>query len=372
MEIAKEAPVKRIVIDARESGTTTGRYVDKLLEYLHKLSPTYEVIVLTKSPRVDYIKSVAPKFEVIESDVKEFTFAEQLGLKRQIIELDPDLVHFAQTQQPVFYSGKVITTIHDLTTARFNNPSKNWLVFKLKQLVYRWVIKRVARKSERLITPSDWVKYDVAQYTKIPTNKITVTYEAADEIKELSEPVDKLKGMDFIMYAGRPQPHKNLRRLVRAFSQVQLTHPDLKLVLVGKLDKNSQLLQNYIHRQDLSGVIFTDYISEAQLRWLYEHAKAYVFPSLSEGFGLPGLEAMMHGTPVVSSRATCLPEVYKDAAIYFDPSSTEDMSQKINQILEDKELIAALEHKAPKVAAMYSWKKTAEQTLQIYREVLKD
>jgi glycosyltransferase involved in cell wall biosynthesis len=151
---------------------------------------------------------------------------------------------------------------------------------------------------------------------------------------------------------------------------VQLTHPKLKLVLVGKFDANYQLLKNYVRRNDISGVIFTDFVSEGQLRWLYENAKAYVFPSLSEGFGLPGLEALAHGLPLVSSRATCLPEIYKDAAIYFDPKSTSDMTEKIKMVLEDKELAAKLRQRGPRVAAQYSWARTAEQTLALYDEVL--
>ena len=362
--------MKRLVIDARESGTSTGRYVDKLIEYLAKLKPRYEIIILTKTPRVEYIKSIAPDFEVVESNFKEFTFAEQIGFLRQLNGLKADLVHFAVTQQPVLYRGKAVTTIHDLTTARFNNPAKNWLIFKFKQTVYRWVIGRVAKKSEALITPSDHVKYDVAQFSGVAPDKITVTHEAADLITEPPETVSGLENTGFIMYVGRPQPHKNLKRLVRAFSTVQLTHPKLKLALVGKLDDNYLLLKKYARRRDINGIIFTDFVTEGQLRWLYENTQAYVFPSLSEGFGLPGLEALAHGLPLVSSRATCLPEIYRDAAIYFDPNSTNDTVAKIKLVLEDKTLAAQLRQKGPRVAAQYSWAQTAQETLEVYNKIL--
>src|SRR3989344_9411707 len=364
--------MERIVIDARESGTSTGRYVDKLIEYLHKLEPEYVITVLTKTPRIEFMKAIAPGFEVIESNYKEFSFAEQFSLLRQINSLEPDLVHFSMTQQPVLYKGKAVTTIHDLTTARFNNPVKNWLIFKFKQTVYKWVIRRVAKKSKALITISDWVKYDVAQFAKVPPTKINVTYEAADKITDDPEPISDLKNQKFIMSVGRPQPHKNLKRLIRAYSDVQLTHPRLKLVLVGKLDANYQLLKDYGRREAIKGVIFTDFVSEGQLRWLYENAQAYVFPSLSEGFGLPGLEALAHGLPLVSSRATCLPEIYKDGAIYFDPKSTSDMAEKIKMVLEDKELASKLRQRGPKVANQYSWEQTAKQTLELYKKVLEE
>ena len=360
----------KIVIDARESGTSTGRYIDKLIEYLHKIEPKYEIIVLTKTPRIEFIKTIAPGFEAIESNYKEFTFAEQVGFLRQLNKLEPDLVHFSVTQQPVLYKGKVVTTIHDLSTARFNNPAKNWLMFKFKQQVYKWVIKRVANKSEALITPSDWVKYDVAQFTRVPPEKINVTHEAADTIHDDQQPVADLEKQKFIMYVGRPQPHKNLKRLVQAFSEVQLTHPKLKLALVGKTDSNYLLLKKYVHQQGISGIVFTDFVTEGQLRWLYKNAQAYVFPSLSEGFGLPGLEALAHGLPLVSSRATCLPEIYKDAAVYFNPINSSDMAEKIKMVLEDKELTAKLRQKGAKVASLYSWERTAEQTLALYEQIL--
>jgi len=113
-------------------------------------------------------------------------------------------------------------------------------------------------------------------------------------------------------------------------------------------------------------------VSEGELRWLYEHCAAYVFPSLSEGFGLPGLEAMQHGAPVVSSNATCLPEVYGDAAHYFDPLDVQAMADAINEVITDKDLRARLIAAGHTQAATYSWKRMAEQTLAVYKTALTD
>ena len=360
----------KIVIDARESGTSTGRYVDKLIEYLAKLKPHYEIIVLTKSPRMQYVKSIAPNFKVVESNFKEFTFAEQIGFLKQLNGIKDDLVHFGMTQQPILYRGKAVTAILDLTTARFRNPAKNWLVFTLKQWVYRFVIKYVARKSSRVITISNFTKKDVVQYAKISPNKISVIYPATDKITVPAEPIASLADKDFIMYVGRAQPHKNLKNLVEAFAKLKSNQPKLHLVLAGKIDDNYRLLQEYVKNRGVNDVVFTDFVSEGQLRWLYENAKAYVFPSLSEGFGLPGLEAMVHGAPVVSSNAACLPEIYKDSALYFNPKSTTDMAEKIKMVLDDKEVAAKLRHKGPKLAAEYSWERTAKQTVTVYDEAL--
>lgn len=357
----------RIIIDARESGTSTGRYIDKLVEYLHKQKPAFEIMVITMPGRVGYLKTVAPNFEIVPSTYKEFSLAEQTRFSKQLNGLKPDLVHFGMTQQPVRYRGKVVTTIHDLTTARFTNPAKNRLIYKLKQLVYKWLIKKVARKSYALITPSNFVKSDVAQYARIGPDRIRAIYEAADKIGSLAEPLPTLAGKQYLLHVGRSLPHKNLNRLIDAFIKLRATHPELQLVLAGKFDDNYQLLKNYALKTSAKDVIFTDFVSEGQLRWLYEQAVAYVFPSLSEGFGLPGLEAMVHGTPVIAANATSLPEIYKDGALYFDPLDIEDMVEKISQVLDDKTLAENLRQKGLKTAALYSWQKTAKQTLEVYK-----
>lgn len=363
--------MKKIVIDARESGTSSGRYIDKLIEYLYQLKPKYKFVVLTKQKRVEFIKSIAPRFDVLESPFKEFTFAEQIGLLLQLRRQKPELVHFGFAQQPVLYFGKTVTTMHDLTTARFRNPTKNWLVFTFKRWVYKWVNKIAAHKSAAVITPTEFVKEDVAKFAHINSRKITVTYEAADKITEDPEPVEGLdEDSVFIMYVGRPQPHKNLDRLIEAFALLKQNHAELKLVLAGKKDVLYRHIATKIKYRDIPDIIFTGFVSEGQLRWLYENTIAYVFPSLSEGFGLPGLEAMVHGAPVVSSNATCLPEVYGDAAEYFDPLEVEDMAKKIGKVIDSAKKRDQLIADGKKQAAKYSWQRMAEQTLAVYKEVL--
>lgn len=360
----------RIVIDARESGTTTGRYIDKLIECLAKIDSNHKFIVLTKKHRLDYLRSIAPNFQHEKCEIKEFSFAEQLLLLKQLRQLKPDLVHFGMTQQPILYTGKTITTVHDLTTIRFRNPAKNWLVFSIKQLVYKFVIKVVSRKSDHIITPSAYVKNDLMKYTKIRPNKISVTHEAADKISTPADPIKYLASKVFIMYVGRPLPHKNLDRLIDAFELLQQTKPELHLALVGKKDSLYTAYAEAVKRRGLINIHFTDFVTEGQLRWLYENTAAYVFPSLSEGFGLPALEAMAHGAPVVSSRLTCLPEIYGDAALYFDPLDIADMASKISSVLNDKQLRDKLRNEGLAQAKKYSWVDMATQTLKIYNDNL--
>lgn len=360
----------KIVIDARESGTSTGRYVDKLIEYLHKIPSDHEMIVLTKKHRTTFMRGIAPGFSVVETPYNEFGFGEQTGLLRQIKSLKPDLVHFAIVQQPVLYHGRVVTTMHDLTTIRFKNPSKNSVVFTFKQFVYGWVNKIAAKKSTAVIAISEYTKNDVVQYTGVSPSKVHVILESADKIKEPSEPVKGLGGKKFIMYVGRPTPHKNLGRLIEAFSVLQKDQPDLHLVLAGKKDSLYEAHERTVHEKNIQNVIFTGFISEGQLRWLYENTACYVFPSLSEGFGLPGLEAMIHGTPVASSNATCLPEIYGDAAEYFDPLDSRGMAAAIANVLSNPELKNKLIKRGHTQVAKYSWQRMANQTFDIYQDVL--
>lgn len=364
--------MSHILIDARESGTSTGRYIDKLIENLHALKPAHRITILAKRNRLAYLKNMAPDFQVVASDVKEFTFAEQLKLKKQIEQLRPDLVHFGMVQQPVLYRGKTVTTMHDLTTVRFRNPAKNALVFCAKQQVYKWVNKRAARKSAAIITPSEFVRQDVAEFCHVAPSKITVTLEAADAISQPAERVTELEDKQFIMYTGRPTPHKNLARLIDAFVLLQRDRPALHLVLAGKIDANYRAHAARVQAAGIPNVVFTDFVSDGQLRWLYENCAAYVFPSLSEGFGLPGLEAMVHGAPVVSSNATCLPEVYGDAAHYFDPLDVSGIAAKIGDVLSNEALRSNLIQKGRAQAATYSWRRMAQQTLDVYETALEN
>ncbi len=367
-----------ILIDARELRTSSGRYVERLLHYLQQVDSAHNYTILLKPNDMAGWQATNKNFKKVACPYKEFTFSEQIKLRKQIENINPDLVHFPFVQQPVLYRGQTVTTIQDLTTIRFRNPTKQWLIFTLKREVYKWVNKRVARKSKALITPTAFVKKDIARYAHVSPGKITVTYEAADTIPDSPAPPKNIQNHNlqkskYIMYLGRPLPHKNLWRLVEAHALLRRQYPDLLLVLAGKKDAMYYLIEERARKQGLlDGLIFTDFVSEAELKWLYLHCEVYVFPSLSEGFGLPALEAMQHGAPVASSNATCLPEVYGSAAHYFDPLKIEDIAQKINDILTDASLRKRLIAAGKQQAAKYSWERMAKQTLAVYNKALKD
>ena len=366
--------MKRIVIDAREYPSSTGRYIRKFLEYLEKIDANSdrEYVVLLKSADFDSFQPKASNFKKVRADFKEFTFSEQIGLLRLIRNLKPALVHFGMVQQPVMFTGNKVTTMHDLTTLRFMNPEKNPTLFKIKQSVYGFVNKRVARSSKAILVPSEFVKQDVANYTRVNPEKIEVTYESADKISVPAEEFAPLKNQQFLMYVGRALPHKNLMNLIDAFSLIKEKHPLLKLVLVGKKDSHIERHLAYAASKNIPDVMATGYVSEGQLRWLYENTACYCFPSLSEGFGLPSLEAMAHGAPVASSNATCLPEVNGDAAIYINPTNIQEMAKAISLVLEDQHLRKELIAKGYEQVKKYSWQRMAQETLQVYLKCLSD
>ena len=171
------------------------------------------------------------------------------------------------------------------------------------------------------------------------------------------------------MYIGRPTPHKNLRRLIDAFALLQKKYPDLTLALAGKKDSNYARHETYVNEHGIKNVVFTGFISDEQLRWMYENTAVYCFPSLSEGFGLPGLEAMLHGAPVASSTATCLPETNGDAAHYFDPFSVEDIVKSIDDILSDNKLRNELVKKGKKHVKTFHGSAWQSKLWHVYEKI---
>lgn len=362
--------MKHIVIDAREWGTSTGRYISNLVFNLEEIDKQHKYSVLVRPEIIHTIRSIPDNFSFVVCPYDEFGFSEQLGFKNQLKKLNADVVHFGMIQQPVLYKGTTVTTVQDLTTTRFTNPSKNAVIFYIKQLVYKKVIRRIVKTSSMIIVPTFFVKQDLVEYTGVDPNKIEVTYDGADAIVDTPKSIAELEGKKYIMYVGRPMPHKNLERLIKAFTLLKDKHPDLYLALAGKKDTNYRKIEKKVITDRVEDVVFTDFVSEGELRWLYQNCEAYIFPSLSEGFGLPGLEAMVEGAPVVSSNATCLPEVYEDAAEYFDPYNYEDMANVIDKVLTTDTLRSALIKKGKLQVAKYSWRRMAEQTLDVYKKVL--
>ena len=358
-----------IAIDARIINSSTGRYVERLLHYLEEIDTinTYSVLVPTKDK--DFWVPTNPNFTVRTIDFPNYSLSEQIGFKKYLDNLGADLVHFCMPQQPIMYKGTHVTTFHDLTLLNVYNSDKNWLIYHVKQYIGRFVFKSALKNSRQIIAPTEFTKNELIKFSAIDPAKITVTYLAADVFTDSVEPYQH-PFKRFILYVGQQSDYKNLQRLASAHQRLIKKYPDLGLILVGK--KNASALSNeaVFIKKGYKNILFTDFIPDSQRDWLYTHCAAYVFPSLMEGFGLPGLEAMGYGAPVVSSNATCLPEVYGDAAHYFDPYDVTDMSRAIDEVLNNQDLRKDLINKGYEQIKKYSWRRTAEQTYAVYMQAL--
>lgn len=359
-----------IVIDARIISSTTGRYVDRLVTHLQDVDTKNNYTVLVRKKDRDFWKPRNANFRVMVADYDQYSFAEQLGFNRFLKKLKPDLVHFCMPQQPILYTGKKVTTFHDLTLLKTYNSDKNWLIFHSKQFVGKYVFKKVLQDNDHIIAVTEFTKKEVRELLPIEDKKISVIYEASDVARVAPKKVD-LPFRKFILYVGQQSDYKNIRRLGDAHQILMAKYPDVGLVLAGKKTSSHITNEAYFDSKKYKNIVFTDFVSDAQLSWLYSHTTAYVFPSLMEGFGLPGLEAMEYGTPVVSSNASCLPEVYGQAAHYFTPTDTSDIAEAIDQVLSDDKLRTRLSKAGYKQIKKYSWKKAAKQTHDVYEKVLK-
>jgi len=360
----------KIVIDARIIRTTTGRYVERLLNYLQDIDHQNTYVILLDKKDFDGWQPTNPNFSKRRINIPNYSLKEQLNYAWLLYRLKADLVHFCMPQQPLLYWKKSVTTIHDLTLLHHKNyVENNKIMYDTKQAIFKGILYFAAHKSRHIITPTKYARDDIIKTLGAKPERITVTYEAADPIQQAAEePVALLESKPFIMYAGRTEPHKNIRRLILAHQQLLKTHPDLQLAIPGPKDGNNQMIEQWCKKEGYKQVHLLGFVSDGELRWLFKNARAYVFPSLSEGFGLPGLEAMGYGTPVVSSNATCLPEVYQDGAHYFDPQNVDDIASKINDVLTNDALRADLIAHGKNVIASYSWMRMAKETLDVYNK----
>jgi len=359
-----------IAIDARIINSTTGRYVERLVHYLQQIDTINQYTILVPTKDLNFFKPSNKNFTVQACDFKNYSLAEQFSFKTYLDKLNPDLVHFCMPQQPLGYKGTHVTTVHDLILLNTYNSDKNWLMFHAKQLVGRYLFKKIGQTSEHILVPTNFTKNDYVSYAKIPESKVTVTYEGVDVF------IDKLKNYNhpfkqYILYVGSQSDYKNIRRLGDAHQKLLATHPDLGLILVGKKNQAHLNVEKYFIEKDYKNILYTGFVEDTERDWLFANCSAYIFPSLMEGFGLPGLEAMGYGAPVASSNATCLPEVYEDAAHYFDPRDTNDIARAINDILTNESLRNSLIKKGYAQVKKFSWERMAKQTHAVYMNATK-
>jgi len=374
----------RIGIDARLwNETGVGRYIRNLVENLLEIDSKNEYVLFVDSKSVRELKTQNSKFKntpqnlkVIETDIKWHTLEEQLQFPSILEKENLDLMHFPYFSVPIFYKRPFVITIHDLIIDHYPTGKASTLpsaVYYFKLLSYKFIIKQAALRAQKVIAVSQATKDEIVQHLGVSDDKIIVTYEGVETSqrsnpkKEIATVISWLRNDKYFLYVGNAYPHKNLERLVEAFGLNAQEFPDVKLVLVGKQDYFYQKLQEKVtNLHSEKQIIFAGFVPEDILQEFYKHALATILPSLMEGFGLTGLEAMKNDCLVLASDIPSLKEIYQDAAIYFDPFAVESIHATIRKVLKDKQSFAEEIKKGEKRVAEFSWRKMAEQTVKLY------
>lgn len=369
----------RIGIDARFYGAGSkglGRYTQKLIEKLEKISEEgNEFFIFLKKENWDEYQPKNPKFTKVLANFHWYSWSEQWHMPKLLKRYNLDLVHFPHFNVPILYQRPFVVTIHDLILLHYPTIKGTTLTpifYWFKFLVYKIVIYLAIKKSQHVIAVSKFTKKDILQNYNIANEKISVTYEAADNFPETSSNqtkniLEKYGIMKpYLLYVGNAYPHKNLEKLIASFQDVLREKPDLFLVLVGKKDYFYQQLENKVKINSFQKIIFTGYIPDEEMDVVYKNSTLYIFPSLYEGFGLPPLEAMLENVPILSSDHECLKEILGGAAIFFDASKKNEISQSIINLINDDFKKNNLVNIGATLVKKYSWEKMAKETLQIY------
>ena len=368
---------KKVLIDCRFIGSDSalGRYAQQLFLNLKDLASSFSFRPILNENLKDKIPLKLIESEPVWTDIPHYSFSEQLNLPQILKKEKPDLIHFTHFNFPLFSPKPFLVTVHDLTISKFKDKTHKFF----KTLAYSVLLKQVVKKSNHIIVDSKTTKKDLIKTLKVPEGKVSVIYLGIEK-KFRPQPEEKNKKVikkynlnsPFLLYSGQWRPHKNLIRLIQAFSILKKEyHIDEKLVLVGKEDPRYPEIKELVGKLGLEQeVLFLGFIDEDNLPAIYSLANLYVIPSLAEGFGFPPLEAMACGTPVASSLASCMPEVLDDSVVFFDPYDVRDMASKIYLALTNNKLRQVLVQRGFKWVKRYDWRKTAEKTLMIYENVL--
>ncbi len=378
----------RIAIDARMIGPENtrgiGRYTEELIKAMAQVEPqnTYSLLTRHSLPRLTENFS---NIQIVTADIPWYSWREQLALPGIIKNIKSDVVHFPHWNVPYIYKGPLVVTIHDLLLKHYpasaHSSRRSWPVRLIKQAGYELVLDGAVKKARAICVPTEFTKNDLLTFFPGVADKVMVTGEGIDHIFNShsggstensvwskSEEVEGISG--YLLYVGSAYPHKKLDLLLEAWKSLSSIYPGLKLKIVGELDRFM------IHYQrkfsfDEQKVNFLGRVSDSALRTWYKGAMITVFPSSFEGFGLPPLEALASGCPVVSSDAASMPEVLgKKGVVYFKNGSKDDMIRAIKAVVDNHGYYHEQAKQAgPELALKHSWKKVAEMTLGTYRLV---
>lgn len=376
----------KIGIDARFYGSVgkgLGRYTEKLLTYLERIpNDTHTYIVFLRRENFDEYQPTNERFTKVLADYAWYGWREQLLFPILLRRHQLDLIHFPHFNVPLLVRAPFVVTIHDLILLHFPTVKASELppfLYWLKYLAYRTVIATAIRRARAIITVSHFTKKDIESSYPAARGKTFATLEAADPYCAWMSPeseeqffrqlglwqddgaAESARIKPFILYVGNAYPHKNLGMLQSAAEAFRETI----FLCVGKEDYFYRAFQEQVRAAGVTNIRFTGYVDDAALGALYRHTRVYFFPSLYEGFGLPGLEAMNYGALVVAAKAGSLPEIYGEAAIYFDPQSATACAAALKKALQSA-TEGSFRSSGFSRANQFSWERMAQDTLSLY------
>ena len=369
----------KILIDARLYGLENaglGRYLVNLIDELANIDKKNTYVLLL---RKKYFKElvIPENWEKVLVDFRHYSLAEQIKLSKIISKHKPAITHFPHFNVPLFFKGKYIVTIHDILMHRQKGRQATTLpapLYYLKRIGYHRVFKKAVCGAERIIVPSKFVKKELIDYYDLEKEKIIVTYEGADTgivPKGKKENILKKYNISspYFIYAGNAYPHKNLKRVVEAIVLLN-KEVDEKVIFAMTSARNvfTKKLKEVIKKARAERYVkLLGFVPDHDLGALFKHSTAFVFPSLSEGFGLPGMEAIQAGTLVLASDIPVFKEVYKDSVSYFNPFDFSSMTKAMKNTMaipkNEREKRISINQGFIK---RYSWATMAKQTLKVY------
>jgi glycosyltransferase involved in cell wall biosynthesis len=367
----------RIAIDARKlHDFGIGTYIRNVLGGLARLDTHSEYVVLCRPEDADTLNELGPNFRATVETARPYSVAEQVSIPLSLARERAHLVHEPHYVLPVATRCRSVVTIHDCIHLMF----PEYLPGKLAYVYARASMWSAVKKADRILTVSEASKRDILHFFDVAPEKVNVIYNAIDERflgppdEERMELVRQRYQLDhpFVLYVGNIKPHKNLERLLHAFAHVRADGlEELRLVIIGDELSKYPPLRQAVHRHRLEKYVrFFGFQPYDTLAAFYRLARAFVFPSLYEGFGLPPLEAMACGTPVITSDVSSLPEVAGGAALLVDPRDRLSIADAIYRAVTDDTLRKQLITKGLARAHQFSWRDSVAQIHRIYFEVL--
>jgi len=366
----------RIVIDARKlHDYGIGTYVRNLVRQLARQCGDESYGLVCRPADEAFVRALGPRFEPIVARAGHYSATEQVVIPWLVQQARADVFHAPHYVLSPLTRCPSVVTIHDCIHLRFPQYLPNRAAVEYA----KWMMRSAAHKAKRILTVSQASKDDITSYLDVPAAKVDVIYNALDE-RLANAPTEEdiarvrerfLLNAPFVLYAGNIKPHKNVDRLIQAFAEVRARGAgDLKLLIIGDELSKYPNLRRLVHRHHLHPhVRFLGFVPDETLAALYRMAAVFVFPSLYEGFGLPPLEAMAAGAPVVTSNVSSLPEVVGDAALLIDPLNPIAIAEAILRVLTDAPLRADLIRRGHERVKAFSWERSVARVREIYADV---